>query len=168
MIVSIENYTPVGIDYEQEVKWICIGLILSTLYSFGFLFSLSQEYSALFTNNFPNPVLRKGAIMPDFVELFGHYWIGFLIVSLCMVALLIHHYAYHYQDSKSIYLMRRLPNRWELLKRCAALPLFSVAVSFLMGFLLLFIYFGIYLLVTPEACLAPDQWHKIWHIYLGV
>ncbi|MBF4695755.1 hypothetical protein [Fusibacter ferrireducens] len=165
MIVKIENYVPVGIDYEQEIKWICIGLIMSTLYSFGFLFSLSREYSALFTGNAFNPVLRKDAIMPDFVELFGHYWIGFLIVVLCMIALFVHHYTYHYQNSKSIYLMRRLPKRWELLKRCVALPLFSSAASMLIALLLMLVYFGIYLSVTPETCLAPDQWQKIWHFY---
>ncbi|GAU78363.1 hypothetical protein [Fusibacter sp. 3D3] len=168
MTVKIGDYTPMGIDYRQEMKWICIGLCISTLYSFGFLFSLSNYYHALFTTINQKRVLIKGAFMPDFVEVLGQHLIGFFIVSLCMIALVIYHYFYHYQDSKSIYLMRRLPNRWALLKRCVSLPLFSVLTAILMALFLLLFYFGIYFWVTPEACMTPNQWHKLWHIYLGV
>lgn len=162
---KLEQYVPLGIEHRQQMRWIGIGVALSFLYSLGFLFRLSQEYHALFRVIGRKKVLIQGASMPDFVDILGNSLIGFLIVALCMLALLAYYYFYHYQGSKSIYLMKRLPRRWELMKRCVTLPVLSAVAVLLLSAMLLLLYFGIYFLVTPEPCLAPNQWYEFWSVY---
>jgi amino acid transporter len=104
--------------------------------------------------------------MTDFYAILGGALYGFLILALCMPALILYHYAYHYQGSKNIYLMRRLPNRWELHKRCVTLPLLAALICLLSVLVLLCIYLGIYMTATPRECLTPGQWQKIWSVLL--
>ena len=104
--------------------------------------------------------------MPDFVTLLGHYLIGFLLVALCMLAIVAYHYLYHRQGSKSIYTMRRLPDGMVLHRRCWTLPVLMALASLLAAFVLLMIYYAIYMFVTPDACLTPGQWQKLWSVIL--
>jgi uncharacterized membrane protein YqhA len=92
--------------------------------------------------------------------------VGFLILALCMLALIVYHYAYHYQGSKSIYLMKRLPNRWEMHRRCITLPLLAALICLIAAIAFLLIYFGIYMVFTPKECLTLGQWQKIWSVLL--
>lgn len=162
---QIIAFVPLGIDLQQELKWITILLAVSFLYSMTFLIYLSNAYHELFAYIAGKKVMIDGVIMPDFVELLGNSLSGFLITALSMAGLLGYHYLYHFQGSKSIYLMKRLPDRMELWKRCLGLPVLSAVLSLCIAVLLLIVYFGIYLLVTPEVCLTPDQWRKIWDAY---
>ena len=82
--------------------------------------------------------------------------------SLCLVLLAAYHYAYHRQGSKSIYLMRRLPSKLELHRRCLTLPIAGILIALLTAFLLLLIYYAVYMNVTPAECLMPGQWQKLW------
>ena len=165
---TLERSLPVGLDYRQELKWLTYGGVASVLNSLGFLIRYSQHYQSLFLQVGASKVLDTSAIMPDFLQVLGGGLIGFLILALCMAAVIINHYAYHYQGSKSIYLMQRLPNRWELHRRCITLPLLAVIVCLCAALLLLLAYFAVYMTVTPPACLAPGQWQQIWNALLGV
>ncbi len=164
--LNIEKYIPAGIDYGQEIKWLAAGIGASCFYSLGFLFRFSAERGRLFQRVGLEKVLREGAIMADFPEILDKSLMGFGLLICGMVILAVYHYFYHYQGSKSIYLMRRLPDRWELWRRCLALPLLCTAAAVLLAGLLLLLYFGIYLLATPAVCLTPGQWQKIWQAFL--
>ncbi len=161
---DVEKYIPAGMDYWQEFKWLAIGAGLSFFYSLGFLFRLNGAYERLFRRIGMRKVLIEGAIMPDFPVILDKSLLGFGILVFGMIILAAYHYSYHYQGSKSIYLMRRLPDRFELWRRCLTLPLLFAAAALLLAGLLLLLYFGLYLLVTPAACLAPGQWQKIWQV----
>lgn len=165
MKFDFTGLAPVGLDYRRELSWVRTGFALSLLWSLGYLFRLHAGYEELFTRVGVDKVLNPGAVMPDFTDILGGGLRGFGVVALCMAALAVWHYLYHYQGSKSIYLMRRLPDRWELWRRCAALPVLLAAAAGLLAVLLLLVYFGVYLLVTPKVCLIPGQWQKIWSIF---
>ncbi|KPU45624.1 hypothetical protein OXPF_08570 [Oxobacter pfennigii] len=165
---KFERYVPPGANVRQELKWFAWGGAVSLLYSFGFLIRYLNDYSSLFLWDGSLRVLDISATMPDFIEVLGSSLIGFLILELCMSAVIIYHYAYHYQGSKSIYLMKRLPSRFELHRRCVTLPVLAVTASLCAALMLLLIYFAIYMAFTPKACLTPHQWQKIWSVLLGV
>ncbi|MGI6358926.1 MAG: hypothetical protein ACOX2K_09595 [Bacillota bacterium] len=165
---KLAPHVPPGVDVSQELRWLCYGGIAAWLYSCGFLVRYASRYDSLFHWDGTARVLDTRAIMPDFVEILGGSLNGFLILALCAVAMIAYHYAYHYQGSKSIYLMKRLPSRWELPRRCLTLPLLAVLACLCAALLLLLIYYGIYMALTPRACLAPDQWQKIWSVLVGV
>lgn len=165
---KLDHYVPLGLNYRAELKWIAYGLVASFLYSLGFLAAYSNRYASLFWRYEPVKRLQAGAVMPDFIEILDNSLIGFVILAICMIAALVYHYAYHYQGSKSIYLMKRLPSRWELWRRLLTLPILAALFCLCTAAVLLLSYYGIYMAFTPKACLTPDQWQKIWRVILGV
>lgn len=167
---DLQRLVPPGVNAQQELHWICGGWALSLLYSLGFVTGYSQErnnlYMTVTTSAGRQRVLRSGAVMPDFADLLGTHLYGFLLVALCVLAVVVYHYLYHRQGSKSIYLMRRLPDGMELHRRCWTLPVLGALASILLAFVLLMIYYAVYILVTPKSCLPPDQWQKLWSVIL--
>ena len=161
---KLTKFVPAGIDYRQEIRWIGLAFLISLIYSLSFFVTLLDQYDRLFERVGEVRYLIEGAMMPDFSELLGTRLIGFYVIPVGMLILMGYHYFYHYLGSKSIYLMRRLPNRWTLLKRCVTLPVIAILVSLGIAFVLLLIYYGIYHLATPASCLSPGQWQKIWHL----
>lgn len=159
---DLQRLVPPGIDPRKELKWMFGGWMLSFFYSMGLVLRYEQEYRWLFTTIDKRRVLQQGVLMPDFADLLGSHLYGFLIVALCMLAVVIYHYVYHRQGSRSIYLMRRLPDSMELHRRCWALPVLCALASILLAFVMLLIYYAIYMLATPDACLSPGQWEKLW------
>ena len=110
--------------------------------------------------------LIEGAIMPDFVNILGNNLLQHVIFGiLAFIFASAIHYAYYRADSKSIYLMRRLPNSFELHRRCLLLPALYAVDFLLMGAVLLFIYYAIYMISTPEAALMPGQWQRLWSVF---
>ncbi len=161
--VNWERLAPPGFSLEVEVVFFGLAAAIAVLFSFLYLSDLSTAVRSLYDHfDTAQQVLRHDAVMPDFKELLGTHLNGFPLLACSTVLFAAIHYASFYQGSKSIYLMRRLPNRWELHKRCLALPIMGAAAALLLGFLLLLLYFWIYLLRTPAPCLTPHQWAKLW------
>lgn len=164
--LDLQRLVPPGVNARQELTWMLVGWALSFVYSLGFAMRLAQELSALYRVTGGKRVLRIDAVMPDFAGLLGSHLYGFLLVALCMLAIVAYHYLYHRQGSKSIYTMRRLPDGMELHRRCWTLPVLMALASLLAAFVLLMIYYAIYMFVTPESCLTPGQWQKLWSVIL--
>lgn len=92
-----------------------------------------------------------------FAEIFGRGLLGFWIVALCLVLLPLFHFLWHWQGSKSIYLMRRLPRRRELYIRCLAGPAVLLVLTVLVAALSLLICVLNYLSL-PAGHLPEDPW----------
>jgi len=168
----LERSVPVGIDYRTELRWVGNGLLAGFIYSLSFFSRYLHEYNMLFTVEGTEKILDDGAVMPVFMTIMNTRMVGFATVAGCMILLAAYHYAYHYRGSKSIYLMRRLPDRWELFRRCVTLPVLGVVSCLCIAFIIMLCYYAFYMWVTPEVCLAPGQWQKIWQeiwtAWLGV
>ena len=142
-----------------------VGNILSIIASMSFFYKYFMEYEDLFIHDGVNRILREGIFITDFPIILGRTTIGFYIVSLCMLFYVIHHYGSYKNGSMSIYLMKRLPNPYEMHIRAWTLPVTTAVLSTVIGILMAIFYFGFYLLVTPSQCLAPDQWHSFWSYF---
>ena len=96
----------------------------------------------------------EGAKMLPFEELLsGKLNLYYLLVA-AMIVVIILNYAYHRQGSKSVYMMRRLPNRLEMHKRCLTLPLVGIFLTIVVaGVFCLLLYYGVYIRQTPVQCL---------------
>ena len=166
MRIDLKRRVPPGADGALEAKLTGLGLGLGAVYSLiVFLVRYSDARAALFTWDGRETVLREGVVMKDFGYLLDKTFLGFVIVALCMVVLAVWHYAGHYQGSRSIYTMRRLPDRWELHRRCLTLPVLGVLGCLVCAVILLLIFYAIYQNTTPEQCLTPHQWQKLWWIW---
>lgn len=153
---QLKDYAPLGINLKWELigYWMCIAS--GILYSSTFLFDYQNAWNALYCKDiYGKRVIEEGAQMLPFEDLIAGRMYGFVFVAIILVVWTVGHYAYHYGDqgSKSIYLMKRLPDKWELHKRCLTLPVIGAVIAVLVVVLLLGIYLGVYLIFTPQVCL---------------
>lgn len=159
----LDRYAPPGIDPWREAQRMGWGLLAAAVYSGRFLIAYSTARGNLFQWEHGKKILIEGAVMPDFAELFSGSFAGLWMFAICMAAVAAWHIAYHYQGgSRSVYLMRRLPDRWEYGRRCLTLPALGVLAAVCVAALLTLAYFAIYLGCTPKSCLTPGQWGKLW------
>ncbi len=165
---NLTRWAPPGLNLKPEKHFFVTGMACAVLYSFTFFIHYGNALSDLYIYSSVSNTrtLLPGAVMPDFYILLERYWAGLAVLAMCMLALIIYHYVYHRQGSKSIYLMRRLPNRWELHRRCLTLPLIASLLCLLTAITLLLLFFGTYLAFTPRECLTPHQWQKLWSVIL--
>lgn len=155
--------SPPGIDLKQEWRVFLIGNIGSVLISFfAFIANYLKKREELFTYVGAERVRIEGAIMTPFHNLINFYFVGFFFVACFMLGYIIYHYAYYRQDSMSIYLMKRLPNKSELHKRAFTIPCLAVLATFAIALAAILFYFIIYILATPKACLPYAALREIW------
>ena len=159
---KLSKYAPPGYDFSLDKKFFCIGIGLATVFSFSYLIRFAKAKNFIYVYHLGKKTLISGAVMADFIDIFkGSLW-GYFILAFCMLLLIALRYAYYYQHSKSIYLMKRLPDRFELHRRCLIVPITAALLCIVAAFLIFLLYFGHYMLFTPDACLTPGQWAKIW------
>jgi len=154
---KLEKYTPPGIKFIDEFKLCLIWWGTAIGYSISFLIKYMTARSELFEYSLKGRVLRKGAVITSFYDLMHEgldSFDGFLMFYLVMIGVLVCHYIYYYQGSKSIYLMRRLPDKWEMHRRSITLPFVMITIGVLTQSALWMFYYGIYLTCTPAECLA--------------
>ena len=104
----------------------------------------------------------SGEMMTSFDRLYDGSMLGFAFFAVWCVAFIIHYYTYYRQGSKSIYLMKRLPKKWERHRRAFTVPTLMCVAFLIMALITTLIYFGLYMLITPNECLLPDQWQNLW------
>ena len=100
--------------------------------------------------------------MPPFSLLLGPSLYGFWVSALAMVPLAGYFWALHTRLSHSVYLMRRLPNRWELARRCLTLPVLAALFFLGLSLALWLLDFSIYWNVTPDRFLPSSLWEALW------
>lgn len=149
----LEDHAPLGINVHSEVTYYAGGVTVATIQSMGFLFRYGEARRALYEVKAGKPVLIEGAVIKDFASLTENMFL--LAVVVCVVTLLasIFYYMYHYQGSKMMYLMKRLPDKWEVYRRCLTLPIAGATLMAVWAFVLRMIYYAIYILCTPNQCL---------------
>lgn len=162
MIEKLKRYAPPGADVERQITWFFKLDISGLVYVFvTYLSSYLLERKLLFIISGYEKVLQPGAVMPDFAAICKNMFLFHGILILLMVGIMAGNYATYYRGSKSIYLMKRLPNPVERYWRCLALPLAGIFIIALTALAALLICFGIYMLCTPAECLLPGQWQSL-------
>lgn len=145
---------PPGVNAENEWRWITAGYILGALFSNQILQRYFNHYQDLFDIIDNKWYLIDGAKMVPFMWIIREGGLElFAWIPAAMILLASAHYLYHRYDTMSIYLMRRLPSRWELHRRCWSLPIAASVGSVLVALALVAVYYLIYILVTPAQCL---------------
>ncbi len=159
---KIEKFFPLGFPYKMELSLCWLSCAFTIGYSFIFFLQYEDSYDYLFENYGSKVFLKPDSVMPDFYSLVSDCFTFYLAPFLLFFAFAVFHWVYHYQHSKSIYLMKRLPQKGELYFRCFALPAIETVVYILIFFVLLFGFYFYYMNETPSSCIAPDQLQKLW------
>ncbi len=163
MIDKFKRYIPVGIKPETEKFIVIASFVLSVCRALLFYLNYSHSYNYLFDVRNGQKVLNEAKMMPYFCTITVGCFDGFIISLFIFTFMIILHYGYHYKDSKSIYTMKRLPQKNELHIRCLALPLICITLSVVLSFSLLLLFYHHYMTMTPPECLQPEnQWKMFW------
>lgn len=164
--IDWSHWAPPDRDAQQEVVQFFWGLGGGTVLAWvWFLSSYWSARSELFTLENGRKVLAPGRLIADLPEIIGGSFLGLWAVLLWAVVTVALHYAGHYREgSRPVYLMRRLPDRWEYHRRCLSIPGTVILIALMLLLVFLMLFYVIYMNCTPEACLAPDQWQKIWRV----
>ena len=157
--LDLSRLVPPGYDWHKPLYMLLTCWGLGLLYSLRFLFEWGELRRALYRNG----TLRPGAMMADFSELFRPVGAVFLAVAaVFLLAGIVTLIAYGRRGARGDYTMRRLPQRFERIRRVASLPALMCLTTLLLCFLLMLLYFLIYMTRTPAVCIPPAQWAKIW------
>ena len=120
--IDLARHLPCGFPVKME-KSILAGILGSAIgLTLPLLVRMENAKNDLYTYRGTRKVLIEGAVMVDFIDLVEHAFLGFFLAIALALAFGFYHYAFHHQGSKSIYLMRRLPNGFELHRRCWTVP----------------------------------------------
>lgn len=148
---KLQEYLPVGMDGDKLIKKALfiyfVPIIYSMQYIVAFIMARSEQIKM---------TKRMGEIvaMESFTSLLGtSFWVfPFAIVGL--LAIIWPLYSYHLQGSKSIYVMKRLPDSMELWRRTLTLPMVSAICCLITAILLWGVYYGIYIIFSPKGSIV--------------
>lgn len=162
----VRRLTPPGYDASVELGWLAVGGMIAFITSLGgFGSRLNSALSTLRMADRLGNLRYPTMMMPYFAEILGGALWSFVILAVIALLLIPVHAGYWYQGSRSIYLMRRLPQRGELLRRTAGLPVLIAAAALAAALALLLVYFAIYCLVTPDAKQPDGQWAELMRVW---
>ncbi len=169
MTDKFKKIIPIGVKPQTEMYIVTASFLLSVCRALLFYLNYNYWYNSLFEFRNGQKILIAGKAMAYFHTVADRCFDGFIISFFIFLFLIFFHYGYHYKDSKSIYTMKRLPDKNELHIRCLTLPVICILVSIALSFLLLLLFYHHYITVTPPECLPPDQWKMFWThlIYKG-
>ena len=150
---------PPGTELHQIKLYFILGMIVSVLFSLGFLLAYFNEVRFIHTQlawAARTGTEYTGGGLSSFSELVKIRMILFPLYCAGFLIFVFFNYRYFWQESKSNYVMRRVKRSWELHLRCWAIPLTSMAVAAVSGLVLLLLYWLIYVGCAPKGlALAP-------------
>lgn len=123
---KLSNHLPVGIEFAPFFQIYLFFLVLavgmSTQFFYEFEFILIEQQEILKHEKVLLQTEYFGRLTTHALTLFPLVYVW----CLCMIGFC---YGHHFIGSHSIYVMRRLPDRWELLRRVVTVPLGLLGVS---------------------------------------
>ena len=149
----LEKYAPLGIEVQKHIKGYLALFWSATFCSMFFFINYTNALDELYTYRAGKKILMEGEIIQSFDQITeGLFMLGYMYAASCLLMSIIY-YMYHYQGSKMMYLMRRLPDKWEVYRRCFTLPIAGSVLMAVWMMILKMIYFAIYIICTPSQCL---------------
>ena len=160
LMPDLSGYVPPGMDWEYKVDRFFTWMSCAAI--FALCAFMLQYMPAVFDLDWH--IKDPNEVMADFYTLMDWVFVGYQLIAISMLFSARRNYAYHHQGSKSIYLMRRLPDPWERHRRCLGLPVMGIACCVLAVFVTVVFCYALYILGTPSECLTPHQWEKFWRL----
>ena len=150
----LDRFVPPGMNTFRIQIATVVAIVFSFLFSLGFLASYNQELAEL-KRQMEYPVY-SGLTMTPFRDLIAFPMIVFHIAVLTPLLHIPGLYGYFYQESKSVYIMKRLNSPMELHLRCLVLPLLCMLLIAVIGAMMYWLYYLVYVTCTPEILLPAN------------
>ena len=162
--MKLQALLPVTVSPRNVLNGLGLGALAAASCDLYYLYLYSQAAEDLWYHGVDGVrYLKPDASMPAFSALLGFSLYGSIIAVLAMIPLAWLFWHSHSMGSKSIYTMRRLPNRWELPRRCFTIPILAGLCCLARAAVLLLLDFSICWWCTPRQLLPPSAWDAFWH-----
>lgn len=123
----IKKLFPLGLDIPGQVA-IIVGLLM-VVFVFGYLqFFANYKSDVLVACYKPCEdvyLLKDNYQMPKFLPMLRNCF-NMVWYIIALLGIVIYNYRYHYGVYKSIYLMRRIENVWEIHRRCWGIVIIGI------------------------------------------
>lgn len=161
----LDDHVIPGSDGKKELlTYLYAMLILVVLWALTFYISYFNARSLLYTLYRGEKVLIKDSVMTPFSVLVKGRFIGTAAYAGLCVFKAAYNLISFRTGSKSIYLMKRLPDRFEAEKRSLIMP-FAALVTGLAAALLLFLAFrASYIALTPAGHFPGYDTYSLWRL----
>ncbi len=154
----VKNLLPIVFDWRKECWFFGLCNLIGIVGSFGWVIRYVNALQRVHKYNYATGEYYFDGSIPYFHELTSGMFYGFFAVAAVLLLRLLLHYTYHYQGSKSIYLMRRLPDKGLMHRKAITLPIAEAVLTLLIALLIFTIYVLIYRYATPSEALPLDAW----------
>lgn len=146
---------PPGWPVRMELEFFFGALLAAFVWSLACPINLWNARSNLYYRTPSGRLMqRTDTVVPSFESLLDASLWGFWILALALLGFVLMHYLYYRRDAKSIYLMRRLPDKGLLHRQCLTVPFWMILTVLVLGLVLLGLYNWIYqTAVLPESVL---------------
>ena len=156
-----DRHLPPGMNTDREKLAFVTGLVFLTIVYGIYLTDYYSDLSGLFVHN---PRRTQELIVDPPVLYFTDYLAWLLLALILAVFLLLsgvlRNRRYFRTPSCSMYLMRRLPQRWEYARRVWTVPVLSALTVLVLAAVGLCILWGAYIHKTPIECLPEQLWQS--------
>ena len=166
LIHRLERYSPPGYDVRTEISYFAALFSVTLFLIFIFYQRFQEAYELLFGYEDGIKVLLPNVLMPTFKSLDEISFSEFLFVALSGFRLIRYRYRYFNVETKSGYVMLRLPRRFEYHKRCWAVPLAWMVLSYLLFLIVKGLCFVYYKNMVPLSAWPPGQSMNLWSVIL--
>ena len=156
----LDAHVPLGLNGTAHAGWISRSIIGAAIFHFiGFSTYYDYCLGTLYRDEKRTILIDPNGedqwvYMPSFGEMMENRYYLFILIALLMAALVIYNYKYHFQGSKSIYLMKRLPDKKDLTRRCLTLPLLGILACIILAAIVTGLCYLVYMSNTPEVYLT--------------
>ncbi len=147
--IDWNRHLPLGMDGEKVKNRMALmlgvgigGSLICPLRYFSARASLFRYMNGVYERNLNAKMLPFEELLTGSFTVMAIAAVGYLLAIAIF-------YLYHYQGSRGIYTMRRLPSRWELWRRCLTLPVVFLVLSILCTAVLIGLYYLLWRFATP-------------------
>lgn len=166
MMRKLEQFAPPGYELKSELKYFLFFTTVYMIFSFSFFLHFHEAYELLFHFEEGVKILLPNALMPDFETLSRSALVSFRYNSAWILCAVWLRYRYFKTETKSVYVMLRLPKRTEYHMRCWVMPITLSLLSFLIMIMLKALYFTYYKNLVPLSAWPPGQSMNLWSVIL--
>ena len=160
----INRSTPPGYNVKWEKRFLTACVILSLTISFGFFGKLIYEINKLYYFDGGKRYLRDNAVCANFSDIAGVFFLGFTVTAITSLSFILLRRLYLNQNSKSIYTVKRLPQRLPVFKLTFPVPVSYFLSILFIKYVFILLYFFIYLIAVPKAAFPKSLLDGIWRL----
>ena len=164
---TLADLVPPGAKFKRDLGLLALWFALFVLLGSFLIFVIRYENarSRLYEDVLGRRLLRSGAQIDPLAEILSGTFRLAVVYGILTFVNIAGNYMTFYRESKSSYLMRRIPDRWELPRRCAAVPLIGLAAGMILTAVLICLCNLIYFKATPPQCIPVGEHFLFWRAF---